>query len=349
MKINEVIRKQRIEKGLTQEKVAEILGVSAPAVNKWERAASYPDITLLAPLARLLDVDLNTLLSFHEDLTDREVDQFIEALAKCAETDGVDRAYQLALHKIREYPSCEKLMLNAALAMDGFLLLDAGKDRDRYAREIEFWYARAAKSQDPQISGQAKAMRISRLRARGEYESAEKLLEELPDQTTFDKRQMQISLYIEQEKLEEAALIAERKLLNDAGAVQSTLYNLLDIALKQGRKEDAEHIAEASKKLTHALDQWSYNAHAAHFQLHYHQKDAKNCLTTLNQLLKSLSTQWNPQNSPLYRHLPIRKEKSPTTEKLLHTILAELSDKDNHESDFLRDLPEFKALLTQLR
>ena len=54
MKINEIIRSKRLEQGLTQEQVASYLGVSAPAVNKWERAVSYPDITLLPPLARLL-------------------------------------------------------------------------------------------------------------------------------------------------------------------------------------------------------------------------------------------------------------------------------------------------------
>ena len=34
MKINEIIRKKRIEKGFTQEQMASFLGVSAPAVNK---------------------------------------------------------------------------------------------------------------------------------------------------------------------------------------------------------------------------------------------------------------------------------------------------------------------------
>lgn len=37
MKINEIIRQKRLEKGLTQEQVANYLGVSTPAVNKWEK------------------------------------------------------------------------------------------------------------------------------------------------------------------------------------------------------------------------------------------------------------------------------------------------------------------------
>ena len=37
MPVSEVIRRKRKELGLTQEQVAQRLGVSAPAVNKWER------------------------------------------------------------------------------------------------------------------------------------------------------------------------------------------------------------------------------------------------------------------------------------------------------------------------
>lgn len=73
MKINQIIREKRKELSLTQEQVAELLGVSTPAVNKWEKGSTYPDITLLPALARLLKMDLNTLLSFNEDLTDVEI------------------------------------------------------------------------------------------------------------------------------------------------------------------------------------------------------------------------------------------------------------------------------------
>ena len=62
MQIKDRIRQKRKELGYTQEQVAARLGVTAPAVNKWESGMTYPDITLLPPLARLLQTDLNTLL-----------------------------------------------------------------------------------------------------------------------------------------------------------------------------------------------------------------------------------------------------------------------------------------------
>ena len=46
MSLGNVIRKYRKIRNLTQEEMAGRLGVTAPAVNKWENENSYPDITL---------------------------------------------------------------------------------------------------------------------------------------------------------------------------------------------------------------------------------------------------------------------------------------------------------------
>lgn len=57
------IVKLRKEKGLTQEELAEKLGVSAQAISKWENDASCPDITLLPTLASILGVTTDELLT----------------------------------------------------------------------------------------------------------------------------------------------------------------------------------------------------------------------------------------------------------------------------------------------
>lgn len=56
MQIGEVIRKYRKKKNMTQEEIAKRLGVTTPAVNKWEKGVTQLDIMLLAPIARLLDI-----------------------------------------------------------------------------------------------------------------------------------------------------------------------------------------------------------------------------------------------------------------------------------------------------
>lgn len=40
MKMNNIIRQKRLEKGFTQEQVANYLGVTTPAVSKWEKGVS---------------------------------------------------------------------------------------------------------------------------------------------------------------------------------------------------------------------------------------------------------------------------------------------------------------------
>ena len=75
---------------MTQEQMAGYLGVTAPAVHKWEKGTSYPDITLLPALARLLDTDLNTLLSFKEELSDQEIAMFLNHLSEVSDEDGVE-------------------------------------------------------------------------------------------------------------------------------------------------------------------------------------------------------------------------------------------------------------------
>ncbi|MBQ8717786.1 MAG: helix-turn-helix transcriptional regulator [Clostridia bacterium] len=46
---------------MTQRQLAYALRVSVQAVSKWERSESYPDLTLLVPIAELFDVTLDEL------------------------------------------------------------------------------------------------------------------------------------------------------------------------------------------------------------------------------------------------------------------------------------------------
>ena len=105
MKIHEIIRTRRQALGLTQEALAEKVGVSAPAVNKWEKALNYPDITLLPILARTLGVDMNTLLSFQQDMTREDIGLFLNELPAAAQANGCDAAFALAQDKLRQFPN----------------------------------------------------------------------------------------------------------------------------------------------------------------------------------------------------------------------------------------------------
>lgn len=57
------ISQYRKEQGLTQENLAERLGISSQAVSKWETDQTCPDILLLPQLSKLLGVSVDTLLT----------------------------------------------------------------------------------------------------------------------------------------------------------------------------------------------------------------------------------------------------------------------------------------------
>lgn len=70
--IGKFISKKRKEKKLTQESLAEKLGVSINEVSKWERGICLMDMSLLKPLSDILDVSINEILA-GEEIRDEEL------------------------------------------------------------------------------------------------------------------------------------------------------------------------------------------------------------------------------------------------------------------------------------
>lgn len=56
------VQKRRKELGLSQAELAEKLHVTAKAVSRWERGVGFPDIKLLEPLAKALDITIVELM-----------------------------------------------------------------------------------------------------------------------------------------------------------------------------------------------------------------------------------------------------------------------------------------------
>ena len=61
-KLSENIRKFRKERGLTQEQLSEVLGVTVGAVYKWEARLSQPELSMVMELADFFDTSVDVLL-----------------------------------------------------------------------------------------------------------------------------------------------------------------------------------------------------------------------------------------------------------------------------------------------
>lgn len=70
-KTGKLIALIRKEKGLTQRELAEKLNLSEKTISKWERGVGFPDISLILPLCKCLEIDANELMT-GERLQDKQ-------------------------------------------------------------------------------------------------------------------------------------------------------------------------------------------------------------------------------------------------------------------------------------
>ena len=349
MKLNEVIRTRRQTLGLTQEQLAQKLGVSAPAVNKWERNLNYPDITLLPVLARTLGVDLNTLLSFQEDLTDQEIGLFLNQLYEISQEAGCGAAFQLARDKLREYPNSDKLAYNAAGMLAGVLALqpeDGGPERQAQEAEVTTLYERCVRSADSQVREWSTYTLASRCVNTGELDRAEELLGQLSD-THREKRELKARLRWAQGRREEAWVFLEQELFDRAHSIQTTLLSMIDWALKEGDRERAHILADAAVRSGEVFDLSDYAVLSTPFQMAAADQDGPKALALLDRLLHSLTVPWDLAASPLYPHLPTKDAVGEDQRALIPPILDSMER--DPECVFLRETPGYGALVRRYR
>ena len=348
MKLNEVIRTRRQALGLTQEQLAQKLGVSAPAVNKWERNLNYPDITLLPALARTLGVDLNTLLSFQEDLTDQEIGLFLNQLYEASQGDGCGAAFQLARDKLREYPNSDKLAYNAAGMLAGVLALqpeDGGPERQAQETEVSALYERCVRSADPQVREWSTYTLASRCVNTGELDRAEELLGQLSD-THREKRELKARLRWAQGR-REAWVFLEQELFDRAHSIQTTLLSMIDWALEEGDRERAHILADAAVRSGEVFDLSDYAVLSTPFQMAAAEQDGPRALEQLDRLLHSLTVPWDLAASPLYLHLPTKDAVGEDQRALIPPILDSMER--DPECAFLRETPGYAELIQRYR
>ena len=76
--IGQQIRRHRLRCSMTQERLAELLNVTAQAVSKWENSASYPDITILPELSAALGITVDELFESSMDTHLHRIEQMLE-------------------------------------------------------------------------------------------------------------------------------------------------------------------------------------------------------------------------------------------------------------------------------
>lgn len=106
----ENLKKLRKEKELTQETLADFLGVSFQAVSKWERDESYPDLTMLPAIADFFNVTVDSLLGV--DLIEKEskIKAYCNEYSRLWSEHKIAEVKELMKKAISEFPGNYELL-----------------------------------------------------------------------------------------------------------------------------------------------------------------------------------------------------------------------------------------------
>ena len=340
--MNEIIKEKRLELKLTQEKIAEYLGVSTPAVNKWEKGVSYPDITILPALARLLETDLNTLLSFNEDLSDKEIGEFINKLTYLIQKKGFKFGYKLAMEKIQDYSNCDRLIYSIALSLEGSLVMSDIDNSEKYYKEIRNLYHRIINSEDVEIRNQVISKMISNRMKRKEYDKAQELIDSIPKQS-IDRMQLQADLFIKQGKSSESLELLEQILVGKVNELQMILLKLMEVNMEVNNMDEAEYISNVFKETAESYDLWEYNSYMAKFELAIFKKDEEKSIKLLECMLEAMKEKWNINSSLLYKNIKTKEDNVIMGDQLLSLFIKEIQKDEKFE--FLRSNQKYLKLI----
>ena len=128
----ENIRSFRKQRRLTQERLAEVLGVTTGAVYKWESGQSVPELELIVEMADFFDTSVDVLLGYN--LKDNGLASTVQRLNECCRTRSPEGLTE-AEKALKKYPNSFEVVHNCAQV---FMVYGVGsRDKTETRRALE--------------------------------------------------------------------------------------------------------------------------------------------------------------------------------------------------------------------
>lgn len=167
------MRKQR---GLTQEQIAETLGVSCQAVSKWETNSSYPDISLLPIIADYFGVSVDYLIGHDTSKQNEEINTVCAQVGELFDQGRYCEVIPILREMLIKHPGNEKLMYNLAWALSG----TCRDSEENYQEAILLYYKILEISTDTEMRTKVSRDLIYRYYTLGDIEKAKYFANTLP-------------------------------------------------------------------------------------------------------------------------------------------------------------------------
>lgn len=116
MSIGSNIKRLRREKNITQEQLAEYLGITSRAISQWECDRTAPDISQLPALCHIFDVSSDTLLGIDIKKNDDEIKKCIDRACDYEKQGDFESSASTLREALRKFPKSFEIMLRLANA-----------------------------------------------------------------------------------------------------------------------------------------------------------------------------------------------------------------------------------------
>lgn len=241
MKLAENIRAFRKERQLTQEQLAEVLGVTAGAVYKWEAKLSLPELDLIVRMADLYDTSVDVLLGY--EMKDNRLDATIHRLRELRRAK--DRAgLEEADKALMKYPHSFKVVNECATIYRAFGI--EGNDRKLSRRALELTknaLLLIGQNEDPEISEQTLYGKMAEIYlGLGETDKGIELLKAHNAGGMYNGK---IGLMLAQiDRLEESAPFLSESMARLTSDIINTVVGYMNYYLKRGDIDSGRAILE---------------------------------------------------------------------------------------------------------
>ena len=345
--IGGTIMAKRKEKSWTQEQLAHAVGVSAAAVSKWETGATYPDITLLSPIARALHTTVDELLSYQNELSAEDVGELAKKAASIYESKGFDAGWEFCQKQMREYPNSIPLKFQLGNLFQSFMLLKPGLGK----QEMLAYYRRAADIYEEVLSGGnpnynyiATVILIGYYAMLQELDRAEELLEGLP-KAKVDPDFLFPSIYALRGKNDEAMKLTQENIRRYVPRISQSLSVLCAYSREYGEWEDACAIAGINCEMEKLFDIYDGLAYPDMIKVLASKGEVQKALDVFEVYVQNiLELSYDYSGHPVFNRLdPEPKDPSYIRKVLAQSILMD------QEYAILKEEPRYIRAVAKLR
>lgn len=349
LNIGERILRLRKEKNITQEQLANMVGVSSGAVSKWETGNSTPDILLLSPLARALNTTPDSLLSFRRELSEDEVNNIKKELTDIFLYRDYESGEEKAREYLNEYPNSVYLKLTIAGLINMYAMM-AGDSSDEFVKSkmkysLSLSYE-VVESREPKYTPHALFLIASIEMTLENLEESERAFKELSS-SFIDPMVLYPSLLLRQGKYREAEKLCQGMLLSYLNQSIVMMSILSSVSKKEGDYKKAAFYLDAVNRIEGMFKIGLSSGAFKYCQLYIETGEKELAAKWFKSYVKGIiSSEYDYHSNPYFENIEL--EINPEGQKIVRKKLLE-SLVDNPELKVLEGIQDYEDAVRELR